>query len=187
MKLLKEYIAKLINENLESPILDDNYFMRRVPFFKGFENDSEKDEVKFSYYKNWQGENAAVLHFGKEKGFVKFPFFSVEIKFFYYPVKKRDFNSNEPKFIMEHNFIYKTDVGMTLPSSEEIENIPNKIVSLMFKDIMENEMKFKTSFEVKEGEEFPKQTLDKVINDINKNLFNIEEVLSKMNLSYFND
>lgn len=181
MRLLKEYIAKLIKENLESPILNDNYFMRRIPFFERFENNSYGDNVVFDYYKNWQDENAAVLHFGKGKGFVKFLFLSVEIKFDYYPIRKRDFDSNEPKFITEHQFNYSTDIKIDFPNSTSPED---KIAILMATNIMKQDMKLSTSFTSKDGEEFPKEELNKVINNIAKNLYNIDLALSKMGVNF---
>jgi hypothetical protein len=182
----------LVNEGIdEYIILNDEYFIKRVPFFKTFENNSGGEEVRFNHYKNWQGNNAAILHFGKDKGFVKFPFFSVETKFFYFTTRKRDFENEskltsfKPMFKTEHHFIYSTDIHMDLPKTNDVDEIPNQIASLMFKEIMKENLKFKDSFEIKDGETIPKDKLDNIINSINKNLFKVEETLEKMKLSYF--
>lgn len=188
VKSFKQYLNEGVNDYTT---LNDVYLIKRVPFFKTFENNSGGGEVKFNHYKNWQGDNAAILHFGKDKGFVKFPFFSVETKFSYFTIRKRDFDSEskltifKPMFSAEHHFIYSTDIHMTLPKTNEIDDVPNQITSLMFKEIMKNELKLKDAFEVKDNDMMPKDKLDNIINVINKNLFKIEETLEKMNLSYF--
>jgi hypothetical protein len=74
---------------------------------------------------------------------------------------------------------------MNFPKTNDVDEIPNQIVSLMFKEIMKENLKFKDSFEIKDGETIPKNKLDNIINSINKNLFKIEETLEKMKLSYF--
>lgn len=184
--------TNLINENLEdSRILKPEFFIDRVPFFKYFENESGGNHVNFSHYKNWQGENAAVLHFGNGKGFVQFPFLSVETKFHYYTIRQRDFESEKeltvfkPMFKTQHQFIYSTDIHMTIPKGQNVDELPNQIVSLMFKEVVKNELKFQESFTVKDADEMPTEKLDSIINKINKNCFKIEETLDKMNLVYF--
>ena len=74
---------------------------------------------------------------------------------------------------------------MDLPKMTMIDDVANHIVSLMFKEIIKDNLKFNETFEVKDGDLLPKDKLDSIINDINKNLFKIEETLDKMNLSYF--
>ena len=183
---------QFLNEGFDDyVILNDEFFIKRIPFFRTFENNSGGDEVKFNYYKNWQGNNSAILHFGKDKGFVKFTFFSVEVMFYYFTTRGRDFESEskltsfKPMFKTNHNFIYSTNIHMNLPKTNDIDEIPNQIVSLMFKEIMKENLKFKDSFEIKDGETIPKDKLDNIINSINKNLFKVEESLEKMKLSYF--
>lgn len=183
---------QIVNEGIdEYIILNDKYFIKRVPFFKTFENNSGGGEVRFDYYKNWKGDDAAILHFGKDKGFVKFPFFSVETKFRYFTIRKRDFENEtklttfKPMFKTEHHFIYWTDIHMDLPRTNDINEIPNQIVSLIIKDIMKENLKLKDSFEINDGEPIPKDKLDNIINSINKNLFKIEETLEEMKLSFF--
>jgi len=183
---------RIVNEGFgDYTILNDEYFIKRIPFFKTFENNSDGNEVRFNHYKNWQGNNRAILHFGKDKGFVKFRFFSVETKFSYFTIRKRDFYSEsklsifKPMFKTEHHFIYSTDIHMDLPKTDDTNEIPNQISSLMFKEIMRENLKFKDNFEIKDGETIPNDKLDNVINSINKNLFKVEETLEKMKLSYF--
>lgn len=188
MKRFRQFINEGVDEYI---ILRDDYFKERVPFFKSFKNDSNDEEVSFNYYKNWKGDDSAILHFGKDKGFVRFPFFSVEVKFSYFTTRKRDFESEDklitfkPLFKTEHHFIYSTDIHMDLPKTNDSEEIPNQIVSLMIKEIIKENLKFIDSFEIKDGDTIPTDKLDNIINSINRNLFNIEEFLDKMNLSYF--
>lgn len=179
-----------LKENFEgSLVLNDEYFKKRVPFFKYFENNSNGDQVQFNHYKSWQDK--AVLQLGQGKGFVKFSFFSVETKFNYYKIESRDFESEEklsefhPMFKNIHNFIYSTEINTKLPEATEMDEVPNQIVALMLKEIIKDELKFREQIEVKEEESFPKEKLDKIFNDINKNILKIEEILQKMKLSYF--
>lgn len=190
IELIKNW-KQFINENNEYKILNADYFIERIPFFKTFENNSNDTEVRFNHYKNWNGDDKAVLHFGKNNGFVKFDFFSVETKFYYFTVRNRDFESErklttfKPMFKTKHCFIYSTDIHINLPKANDIDEVPNQIVSLMFKEILKENLKLKDEFEIKDGEPFPNEKLDIIINTINKNLFKIEETLEKMNLSYF--
>jgi len=193
--LIKRSIQEFLSENINNnKILTDIYFIKRIPFFKTFENNSGNNEVRFKYYKNWRGNDSAILHFGKNNGFVKFPFLSVETNFYYYTILKRDFDSEEnltvfkPMFKYQHNFIYWTDISMDLPKVNELDGldeISKHIMSLMIKEIIKDNLKFIESFEVKDGETIPKDKLDDIINRINKNLFHIEETLEEMGLSYF--
>ncbi len=171
-----------LNENSRSKlILNDQYFISRVPFFKDFENNSGGEQVTFNHFKNWKKDNPATLYFGKNS--VTFPYLSVETIFSYFTSETRDFESDDnSKIIVTHNFIYKTEIQMKLPESGEA---PNQIASLMFKEIIKDNLSFQESFKVREGEEMPEQKLDLIFNTINKNLFKIEETLDKMNVSYF--
>ena len=175
----------------DDKILTDLYFIKRVPPFKLFENNSGGEEVRFNYFKNWHGENAAILHFGKGNGFIKFPYLSIETKFAYFTQRTRDFKSEEalpifkPMFTTIHNFVYSTDVHMNLPKDDDLENVKDHIVSLMVKEIIKNNFKFTESFKVKDTESLPMDKIDTIFNKINENLYYIEESLGKMNLAYF--
>jgi hypothetical protein len=74
---------------------------------------------------------------------------------------------------------------MRLPKANDNNEIPNQMVSLMFKEIMKENLNFKDSFEIKDGENIPNDKLDSIVNSINRNLFKVEETLEKMKLSYF--
>ncbi len=191
MSRLKKF-KQFINESFDGyEVLNDEYFIKRIPFFKTFKNKSYDNEVVFNFYKNWQGDNAAILNLGKGNGFVKFSYFSVESKFNYTTIRMRDFEKeaklglSKPLFKTEHQFIYSTDINLDLPKDVNVEDIPNQIASSILMKIVQEELKFKDSFETEDGEPFPKDKLDNIINSINKNLFEIEDILGKMGLSFF--
>jgi hypothetical protein len=53
-KMKVKNFKQFLNENLNDYIIfNDVYFIKRIPFFKTFENDSGGNEVRFNHYKNW--------------------------------------------------------------------------------------------------------------------------------------
>ena len=55
----------------------------------------------------------------------------------------------------------------------------------MLKEIMKDQYKFKEEFDVREGESLPMDKIESIVNNINKNLFHVEETLQRMYVSYF--
>ena len=183
----------IVNESYYGDYIsfNDEYFMKRVPFFKTFENNSNGEKVIFNYKKKWSGDDSAILHFGKNNGFVEFQNLSVETKFFYWTERLRDFKTEmelpkpKPMWKTRHIFNYSTHIHMDLPNTNDVDEVSKQIVALMVKEMLQEKIKFKDSFDVKDGKSVPKDRLDKIINSINKNLFNVEEVLGKLNVNYF--
>lgn len=180
MKISKERIKQLIRENFESseaPTLDADYFKERITFFENFEDKTYNDNVVFEYSKNWRGENAPVLPLGEGNESIKFLYFSVDIKFDYYPIIKRDFNSNEPKFFTEHQFIYVVHIYTDYPKSTKEKN---KYISNIVNSIMEKSQSISDSFVSYDDKPFPEEKLNRIMNGVAKNLLKIDIALSNM-------
>ena len=180
MKISKERIKQLIRETLESfetPTLDADYFKERITLFENFEDKSYSDNIVFEYSKAWRGENAPVLPLGEGNGYIKFLDFYIDIKFDYYPIRKRDFNSNEPKFFTEHQFGYFVHIYTDYPkSTKEIDKHISNIVNSM----MEKAQSISNSFVSYDDKPFPEEKLNKIMNGIAKNLLKIDIALSNM-------
>ena len=182
--------TRFIKENYDNQqIIDDQYFIKRVPFFKTFENNSGGDTVRFNHYKIWKGSDERLV-LGDD--IIEFSDISIETKFIYYPLRKRDFESEEklnvfrPLIVTEHHFIYSTDIKINFPDDDiTIDAAKGQVVALIINEMIKNDVKLKESFEVKEGETIPKNKLDSIFNSINRNLFKIEETTEKMNLSNY--
>lgn len=181
-----------LDEFVNKDELTPEYFIKRVPFFKDFENLSGGKEITFKHFKNFYNE-AVIRHQGGDNLHkpMTIPYLSVETNFnmFYYEL--RDFEREEqdkrrPIINKQYYFTYWTSIHVTNPKEIETEDdIVRNLVTIMLTKIIENDLKFQDNFIVKDGDEIPKEQIDSMVNKINKNLFRIEDTLEKMYVSYF--
>lgn len=179
MKITKERIKQLIRENLESfktPTLDADYFKERITLFNNFEAKTYNDNVVFEYNKAWRGKDAPVLPLGEGKS-VKFLDFYIKIKFDYYPIRKRDYNSDKPKFFTDHQFSYFIHIYSDYPKvTEEID----KFIADAVNRLKEKAQSISDSFVSYDDKPFPKKELNRIMNRIAKNLLEIDIALSNI-------
>ncbi len=194
-KVIRNIVSNsLLSENYSKDILNDEYFKKRVPFFKYFINNSYDDTVQFEHYKNWHKK--LTIPTGEKGSYMELPFASVETKFTKFIQKYRDFDkedetSNRPLYKFQYHFIYSTQIHLNFENNKDIESekdarefVKSQIVVIMIKEILKDRLQFKESFIISEGEEIPKEKLNKIINDINKNLFDIDERISQFGGTY---
>ncbi len=175
-----------LNDFVNKDDLTPEYFMKRVPFFKDFENLSGEKIIKFQHFKNFHNE--AVIKFLDD--LLTIPYLSVETNFNMFQQTNRDFEREEQEkrhhlIKKQYYFTYWTSIHVTNPEIETKNDIIKNIITKMLTKIFENNLKFQDSFIVKEGDEIPKEQIDSMVNKINKNLFRIEDILENMYVSYF--
>lgn len=181
-----------LDEFVNKDDLTPEYFMKRVSFFKDFENLSGGKEITFKHFKNFYNE-AIIRHQGGDNLHkpMTIPYLSVETIFSGYHHILRDFEREEqekrrPIINKQYYFTYSTHIHVTNPKEIETEDdIIRNLVNIMLTKFLENDLKFQDNFTVREGDEIPKEQIDSMVNKINKNLFKIEEILEKMYVSYF--
>jgi len=176
-KRFKDFTNESIKSNL---ILDESYFLNRVPFFKDFKNDSTNNNVSFTFSQSWENVTIPPIE-------TYIPHLSVDTNFMYYTIMQRDFEQERklevfrPLLKTEHHIIYSTNIFLKVDKEDTL----NSIVALMIKEVIKNELKLHEVFHVKDGDALPMTKIDEIINTINKNCFKIEETIEKMGLKYF--
>jgi hypothetical protein len=210
MKLLKEYITKLVNETVTEKwskeykdSIDCNnpkgfsqrahcqgkkkhlkeadeisnekikdVLVRRIPFLNDyniFENPRDKNRLEAQrvvYNKN--------VKFKMGNDFVTFEQFNVSSEVKYYPQKIGDNTF--------HYFIIKNAFHPTQP--KEVDDLTFRVF-IMAINQLEKQYSYYKEIMVGEGETISKEELNKIINEMNGNLFKIEEFTKKLYIDLF--
>lgn len=167
----KTFIKRLLREGLEQ-MFDENYFKTRVPFlkdFKFFKHDRDPSRVeaqKVSYHENVK------KMFNDE--IIVFPQFNVSSEFIFYKQKIGD--------NVFYNFILKNDFHIMQPKN--IDDLTFKVLVMATKQITKK-LSYQKEIMVKEGEQLKQSDLNEIINQLNKKMFEVEEITSNNNTPLF--
>jgi hypothetical protein len=188
--ILTENQYRLLLENEAEITITADYLKKRVPFFKSFDETVDKNHIKFRYYKNWNHQDAIKIYLG-ENGFLEIPFFSIEVKFEYTTSKNRDFKTEmetgEVSFLTEHEFLYWIDIQHDFGDINDSDDFAKQLALRIASKMIKEDLQINEKFTVKEGEEFPFETLNRIVNKINKNLFEVEDFLGKFDVKVFEE
>lgn len=168
-KIIKETILKHLNENLVYNSDIKSILIKRIPFLKDykiFKDDKRLEAQRVVYNKNIK------MVMGDQ--ILNFEQFNISSNIYYYPQK---INDNE-----FHNFTIKNEFYPTKP--KEIDDLTFRIFLIAIKNL-EKQLSYSKEIIVKNGQEFPKNELDKIINEMNGILFKIEEFTEKHQINLF--
>ena len=167
IKLIEQEVKDILNEGSIKDIL-----IKRIPFLKEYNifehpRDPERLEAqKISYHKNIK------MKMGDD--IITFPQYNVSSDIIYYPHKIHDNTF--------YNFIIKNELHAMQP--KEIDNLTFRVF-LMAKKKLEENLSYSKEIMIKDGDELSKDDLDKIINEMNGNLFKFEEFTNKHNIDLF--
>jgi hypothetical protein len=167
----KSFIKRFLRESLE-PFFDEKFFKTRVPFLKDFnffKHDRDPSRVeaqKISYHKN-------VKKMFKNEIY-EFPQFNVSSEFIFYKQKIHD--------NIFYKFILKNDFHIMQPKN--IDDLTFKVLVMSIKQISEK-LSYQKELIVKEGEQIKQSDLNEIINELNKKMFEIEDIANNNNTPLF--
>lgn len=167
----KIFIKRLLRENLE-PLYNEHYFKTRVPFLKDFnffKHDRDPSRVeaqKLSYHKNVKKMFKGEIY--------NFPQFNVSSEFIFYKQKIGD--------NVFYNFILKNDFHIAQPKN--VDDLTFRVLVMATKQIS-NKLSYQKEIMVKEGEQIKQTDLNEIINELNKKMFEFEEITSNNNTPLF--
>lgn len=163
---LRKFISTTIREYLnEQQILNEdvkNILIKRIPFLKEYNIfDHPRDKKRLESQRVIFNENVKVK-MGND--ILTFPQYNVSSEVIYYPHRIDDYTF--------HNFIIKNQFHTMQP--KEMDDITFRVF-LYAKKQLEEMLSYNKEIMVKNGEEIPNNELDEIINEMNGNLFKIEE------------
>lgn len=172
---MKQFIKKLLRENINVNLLTPKYFINRIPFLKDYNvnalNKTNSQPVNFSFQKIKEYKDIS-RKIGDD--IITYPRVSVTSTFTYYQhlVNENVFHN----FILNNTFFYSQPKNM--------DDLTFKIQTLANKQ-MEKILSFNETIVTKENESISNFLLNETINDINGKLFKFEEFTSNLNVSLF--
>jgi hypothetical protein len=81
-----------------------------------------------------------------------------------------------------HYFTIKNDISVMPP--DDMDDLTRRIIVQVFK-MQSDKISYSKEIMVKTGDNIPAEELDKIINDMNGNLFKLEEYTNKANINLF--
>ena len=169
---MKKLIKKLLRENLESNNNIKDILIKRIPFLKEYNIFKHpRDEKRLEAQRVVYNENVTMM-MGDE--IIKFPQLNISSEIIYYPHK-----INDNTF---HKFIIKNQFHTMQP--KEMDDLTFRVFIIAMKGLNET-LSYNKEIMVKNNEEIPKNELDRIINDINRTLFKIEEFTQKHYIDLF--
>ena len=161
-KFIATTIREYLNESDESQNNIKDILLKRIPFLKEYNIFKHpRDENRLEAQRVIFNENVKIM-MGNE--ILNFPQYNVSSEIIYYPHR-----INDNTF---HHFIIKNQFPTMQP--KEMDDLTFKVFILAKKQL-EKKLSYSKEVMVKNGEEIPKNELDKIINEMNGNLFKIEE------------
>ena len=166
IKIINEILLEHLNDN------DIQLIIKRIPFLKNFELVQRKTEGDFKNYilRNISLNSNHKLNMGDDI-IIEFSQYTVVTEFVYY------------KKIIDpyvfHNFILRTEIYFNKP--ENIDDLTFRILILANKQ-QQAHLSYNKEIRIKENEPFPNDTLDIIINEINKKFFELESFGEKNHL-----
>lgn len=161
-KFIATTIREYLNESDESQNNIKDILLKRIPFLKEYNVFKHpRDENRLEAQRVIFNENVKIM-MGNE--ILNFPQYNVSSEIIYYPHR-----INDNTF---HHFIIKNQFPTMQP--KEMDDLTFKVFILAKKQL-EEKLSYSKEVMVKNGEEIPKNELDKIINEMNGNLFKIEE------------
>jgi hypothetical protein len=169
---MKKLIKKLLRENLESNNNIKDILIKRIPFLKEYNIFKHpRDEKRLEAQRVVYNENVTMM-MGDE--IIKFPQLNISSEIIYYPHK-----INDNTF---HKFIIKNQFHTMQP--KEMDDLTFRVFIIAMKGLNET-LSYNKEIMVKNNEEIPKNELDRIINDMNRTLFKIEEFTQKYYIDLF--
>jgi hypothetical protein len=165
---MREYL----NEHIDEPIDVKNILIKRIPFIKEYNVFRDPKDKK-----RLEAQRVVVNQDVKMKwndDFIEFPQFTVSSKIYYYAHKIDNYTF--------HNFIIKNDFIVIPP--KEMDDLTFKVFNI-YMNMVEKKLSYSKELLVYDNEEFPKEELDKIINEMNGVLFMIEEFTKKHYIDLF--
>ena len=161
-KFIATTICEYLNEQSEPQNDIKDILIKRIPFLKEYNIFKHpRDEKRLEAQRVIFNENVKVM-MGNE--IINFPQYNVSSEIIYYPHR-----INDDTF---HHFIIENQFPTMQP--KEMDDLTFKVFILAKKQL-EKKLSYSKEVMVKNGEEIPKNELDKIINEMNGNLFKIEE------------
>ena len=171
-KFIATTIREYLNESDESQNNIKDILLKRIPFLKEYNIFKHpRDENRLEAQRVIFNENVKIM-MGNE--ILNFPQYNVSSEIIYYPHR-----INDNTF---HHFIIKNQFPTMQP--KEMDDLTFKVFILAKKQL-EKKLSYSKEVMVKNGEEIPKNELDKIINEMNGNLFKIEEFTEKNYINLF--
>jgi hypothetical protein len=172
---LQENISRIkqvmrLNENKSYNIKD--IIIKRVPFIKEYKifkhprYDERLEAQKFKF------NNDVTVMMGDE--IITFPQLNILSEIIY-----DEHKINENTF---HYFTIKNDISVMPP--DDMDDLTRRVIVHVFK-MQSDKISYSKEIMVKTGDNIPAEELDKIINEMNGNLFKLEEYSNKTNLDLF--
>ncbi|MFA5075781.1 MAG: hypothetical protein WC436_06815 [Candidatus Babeliales bacterium] len=171
-KFISTIICEYLNDRLDLGGNIKDVLIKRIPFLKEytiFKN--TRDEDRLSAQRVVYNKDVKVVMADK---ILEFPQYNISSEIVYYPHK-----INENTF---HNFIIKNEFHMTQP--KDMDDLTFRVF-LMAKKQLEEKLSYRKDVMVKSNEDIPENELDKIINEMNRVLFKIEEFSKKHHFNLF--
>ena len=168
---------KLIKEKLRESELDnktnsmEELFLKRVPFLKDYEIHKDFEN---GFEARREAYNKDVKHSLGGK-IVNFPQYNIVSNFKYTPIKGHD----------ETKHIFTLENKTTPIPPEDMGEFEKFMISSINQKSNEN-LSYSEEIVVPKGEIIPKDKLDGVFNNINRSLFELENVSNNLNIPFFN-
>lgn len=170
---LRLIIRNIINEEYINNSIDiKNVLINRIPFLKEYEiAEHPRDKKRLEAQRVIFNRDIKMM-MGND--ILTFPQYNVSSHVIYYP---HQINDN-----IFHYFIIKN--GFHAMQPKEMDDLTFRVFLMAIKQL-ENKLSYSKEIMVKEGTEISKDELDRIINEMNENLFKIEEFTDKHNIKLF--
>jgi hypothetical protein len=164
-------VMGLLNESkIEDHIKD--LLIKRIPFLKEYNIfEHPRDPRRLETQRIVYNKNVQVV---MKDEIATFPQLNVSSEVYYYPHEIND--------ITFHYFGIKNDFHPMPP--EDMDELTRRIIFYMF-NAFRDKMSYSAEIMVRDGEEFPMDRFDEIINEMNGNLFQIEEYTQKYRIDLF--
>lgn len=159
-----------LNENTSLKIKD--IIIKRIPFlkeYKIYKHPRYDERLEAQKFRNITDVTTMM---GDEM--ITFPQVSISSEIIY---DKQKIGENT-----FHNFTIKNSIHATPP--DNMDNLTQKVLMHVFK-MQSDKISYNKEIMVNTGDNIPAEELDKIINDMNGNLFKLEEYTNNANISLF--
>lgn len=163
-------LMDIIESRIEYNIKD--HLIKRIPFLKEYNIfDHPRDPYRLEAQRVVYNKDVQVV---MKDEIATFPQLNVSSEVYYYPHEVND--------ITFHYFGIKNDFHPMPP--EDMDELTRRVIFYMFNALRDN-MSYSAEIMVRDGEQFPIERFDEIVNEMNGNLFQIEEYTQKHRLDLF--
>lgn len=168
---IKQVMGLVTESHLEDRIKDQ--LIKRIPFLKEYNifehprNPHRLEAQRVVYNKD-------VQVVGKDE-IMTFPQLNVSSEVYYYPHKIDE-------DITFHYFGIKNNFHLMPP--DDMDNLKRRVIFYMFNNL-KDKMSYSSEIMIRNGEEFPMDRFDEIINEMNGNLFKMEEYTEEHMINLF--